>query len=181
MEKSECWKDCETRNAKNRVPPNFKSCWIGAIPQQRDWLLAMCNGWCVVAVIRCCPCSSLFSGSVIHCVMMSVQCLTRNVVRRITTIDTQSHFVMFPKETPLPSTSATVSSGPVPVYAPSTPASPVPPIDLRRSQRERTSPARFCDYVLTFILSWGPVSFSFFFFIRGEVWRMRVHVIKYHR
>jgi len=62
-----------SRNAKNRVPPYFKACWIGAIPQQRDWLLAMCNGWRVVAVVRCCPCSSLFSGSVIHCVMMSVE------------------------------------------------------------------------------------------------------------
>ena len=63
-----------------------------------------------------------------------------------------------PKETPLPSSSGTVSPGHTTVHAPTSPvpsAEPpsfqpdVPPTGLRRSQRERRPPARFSDYVLT--------------------------------
>ena len=62
-----------------------------------------------------------------------------------------------PKETPLPSSSGTVSHGHTTVHAPTSPvpsAEPpsfqpdVPPTGLRTSRRERRPPARFSDYVL---------------------------------
>ena len=66
-----------------------------------------------------------------------------------------------PKETPLPSSSGTVSPGHKTVHAPLTPTSPVPSAEppsfqpdlpltgLRSSQGERKPPARFSNYVLT--------------------------------
>ena len=99
-----------------------------------------------------------------------------------------------PKETPLPSSSGTVSPGHTTVHVPSTLASSVPsaeppsfqpdvpPTDLRRSERKKTpgeisrlsvdvtrSPARFCDCVLTFIFCETVTLFFFFLFIRGKV------------
>ena len=243
------------RNAKNRVSPNLKPCWIGVIPQQREWLLALRNCWWVVAVVRCCPCPeallrssyplrdddrkrrrkhyydrhakplpNVSPGEIVRMrlpgqkVWTPATCLDSagprsflvksgsTVYRRnrrdiIKTSETPvSSQTVVPKETPLLSSSGKVSPGHTTVYVPSTLAScmpsveppsfqpDVPPTDLRRSQRERRPPARFRDYVLTWLdpqpdfatVCWrlffaglSPL-FFFYIYIRGKVWRMLV-------